>query len=84
MRLTGTHGCKTEKLLGVCLKPQPGATLAQRWEESVLNHSVLDRDVRILQERITTLSHTEPHLVMGRWRCYLRVLSYSLQFARSL
>lgn len=81
MRISGTDVCKTEKLLGVCLMPKPGATLAQTWEESVLNHSVLDGDVRIWQERMTLLSHTEPHLVMGRWRCYLRVLSYSLKFA---
>lgn len=83
MRLSGTDVCKTEKLLGVCLISKPWATLAQRWEESVPNHSVLDGDVRIWQERMTMLSHTEPHLVMGRWRCYLRVLSYSLKFACS-
>lgn len=53
MGLSDIDVWRTEKLLGGSLIPKPGATLAWRWEQSVLNHSVLDRDTRIRQERMT-------------------------------
>ena len=80
-RLSDTDVCKTEKLFGRSCNTQ-ARSLAWRLEQSVLNHSVLDRDIRIWQERMTLCWLTlSPTWWWGDGDATGGILLYSWKFA---